>query len=634
MAFTQFTNLDFDQIKVSIKDYLRANSYFTDFDFEGSNFSIIIDILAYNTYVTAFNTNMAVNESYLDSATLRDNVVLLAKNIGYVPRSKSAAKARVNFYVDVTGFTVPPRTLTLRSGLVATGSANNSSYTFSVPEDITVPVKDGVAIFVDDINNPGFDIYEGTYITQQFTVDTSIVSQKFILDNPSIDTSTIRVKVTREGRIVEYKVVDNILKIDSTSKIFLIQEIEDERYQIVFGDGILGEKLKNGDIVNVSYIVTNGTNGNGVNSFSFIGTLQSNTGANITTGISPISTFNKSENGGDLESVDSIKYYAPRVYASQYRAVTATDYEALTSSIFPNAESVIAYGGEELSPPQYGKVILSIKPKNGDTISSFTKRTLRNKLKAYSVAGIQIDFADLEYLYVELDSSIYYSPTFTVGSDALKTKVLSNLTAYANSTNVNKFGGRIKYSKLVKVIDDSDPAITSNITKILMRRNLPASINAFAQYELCYGNQFHIEGEQYNIRSTGFTVAGTDDIVYFTDKRKDSKEGDLILFKLVNNEPVIVNSKIGTVKYDTGEILIDTIKITSTVLNDDIIEIEAVPESNDVLGLKNIYTKLDVENSITSFIVDNIASGQNLSGINFAVTSSYTPSTTKYTRQK
>ena len=199
---------------------------------------------------------------------------------------------------------------------------------------------------------------------------------------------------------------------------------------------------------------------------------------------------------------------------------------------------------------------------------------------------------------------------------------------------MNKFGGRIKYSKLVKVIDDSDQAITSNITKILMRRNLPASINSFAQYELCYGNQFHIEGEQYNIRSTGFNIVGFNDIVYFTDKRRTSTEGDLILFKLVNNEPVIVNSNIGTVKYDIGEILIDTIKITSTVLNDDIIEIEAVPESNDVLGLKNIYTKLDVENSITSFIVDNIASGQNLSGINFAVTSSYKPSTIKYTRQK
>lgn len=626
MAFTQFTNLDFDQIKTSIKDYLRANSYFTDFDFEGSNFSIIIDILAYNTYVTAFNTNMAVNESYLDSATLRDNVVLLAKNIGYVPRSKSCARANIYFYTDVTSFTVPPRTLSLKAGIVATGSANNSSYIFSIPEDITVPVKDGVAIF------DGIDIYEGSYVTQQFTVDTSLVSQKFILDNPSIDTSTIRVKVTRQGRVVEYKVVDNILKVDSTSKIFLIQEIEDERYQIVFGDGIIGEKLQNSDTIDVSYIVTNGTNGNGVSSFSFIGTLRSNSGANITTGISPITVVNKSENGGEIEAVDSIKYYAPRVYASQYRAVTSTDYEALVSSIFPNAEAVIAYGGEELTPPQYGKVILSVKPKNGDRISDFTKRTLRNKLKAYSVAGIQIDFADLEYLYVELDSAVYYSPTFTTNSDALKTKVLANLNTYASSVNVNKFGGRIKYSKLIKIIDDSDQAITSNITKIIMRRNLPAVVNAFAQYELCYGNQFHVGFDQYNVRSTGFTIAGSDDIVYFTDKKISDKVGDLMLFKLVDNSPVIVSSKVGTVKYDIGEILIDTIKITSTVVKDDIIEIEATPESNDVLGLKNIYTKLDITNSETTFIVDNISSGQNLSGTNFAVTSSYKSSTQKYTR--
>ena len=626
MAFTQFTNLDFDQIKTSIKDYLRANSYFTDFDFEGSNFSIIIDILAYNTYVTAFNTNMAVNESYLDSATLRDNVVLLAKNIGYVPRSKSCAKANIYFYTDVNSFTIPPRTLSLKAGIVATGSANNSSYIFSIPEDITVPVKDGIAVF------DGIDIYEGSYVTQQFTVDTSLVSQKFILDNPSIDTSTIRVKVTRQGRVVEYKVVDNILKVDSTSKIFLIQEIEDERYQIVFGDGIIGEKLQNSDTIDVSYIVTNGTNGNGVSSFSFIGTLRSNSGANITTGISPITVVNKSENGGEIEAVDSIKYYAPRVYASQYRAVTSTDYEALVSSIFPNAEAVIAYGGEELTPPQYGKVILSVKPKNGDRISDFTKRTLRNKLKAYSVAGIQIDFADLEYLYVELDSAVYYSPTFTTNSDALKTKVLANLNTYASSVNVNKFGGRIKYSKLIKIIDDSDQAITSNITKIIMRRNLPAVVNVFAQYELCYGNQFHVGFDQYNVRSTGFTIAGSDDIVYFTDKKISDKVGDLMLFKLVDNSPVIVSSKVGTVKYDIGEILIDTIKITSTVVKDDIIEIEATPESNDVLGLKNIYTKLDITNSETTFIVDNISSGQNLSGTNFAVTSSYKSSTQKYTR--
>lgn len=626
MAFTQFTNLDFEQIRTSIKDYLRANSYFTDFDFEGSNFSIIVDILAYNTYVTAFNTNMAVNETYLDSATLRDNVVLLAKNIGYVPRSKSAARANVYFYADVSDFTVPPRTLSLKSGLVATGKANNSSYTFSIPEDITVPVKDGIAVF------DGIDLYEGTYVTQQYTVDTSLISQKFILDNPSIDASTIRVKVTREGRTVEYKVVDNILKIDATSKIFLIQEIEDEKYQVVFGDGILGEKLKNNDVIDVSYIITGGTTGNGVNSFSFVGTLKSNAGANITTGISPITTINKSENGGEIESVESVKYYAPRVYASQYRAVTATDYEALVSTIFPNAEAVIAYGGEELTPPQYGKVILSVKPKNGDRISDFTKRTLRNKLKSYSVAGIQIDFADLEYLYVELDSAIYYSPTFTTNSEALQTKVLTNLNSYANSINVNRFGGRIKYSKLIKIIDDSDQAITSNITKLVMRRNLPAAIDSFAQYELCYGNQFHVESEQYNIRSTGFKLAGIDDTLYFTDKKVTSTRGDLVVFKLVDNNPVIVKSKVGVVKYDVGEILIDTIKISSTIANDNIIEIEAVPESNDVLGLKNIYTKLDIANSKTSFIVDNISSGQNLSGTNFAVTSSYKSSTPKYTR--
>ena len=362
MPFTKFTNLDFDQIRTQIKDYLRANSNFTDFDFEGSNFSVLIDTLAYNTYITAFNSNMIVNESFLDSATLRENVVSLARNIGYVPRSRSASKATVTITVQTD---VDTPTLTLVEGLVCVGSVSNTNYIFSIPESITATVKNGKATFSN------IDIYQGTFLKNLFTVDGSL-DQRFILNNSFIDTSTIIAKVkgageTGEGR--QYSLVDNILNVVSTSETFLIQEVQDEKYELLFGDGYFGKKLDNNSVITVSYIVTDGTDGNGASSFDFSGrVIDSLNNVVAPTGVT-LTTINASSNGGDIESIDSIKYFAPRLYSSQYRAVTARDYEAIIQSIYPNTESVSVVGGEELDPPQFGNVVISIKPKNGDYVS-------------------------------------------------------------------------------------------------------------------------------------------------------------------------------------------------------------------------------------------------------------------------
>ena len=620
MAFTQYTNLDFEEIKVSLREYLRANSNFTDFDFEGSNLSVLIDTLAYNTYVTAYNTNMVANESFIDSATLRENVVALARNVGYVPSSRRASTANVSFTVDL-GSGTTKSSVTLKAGLVALGDFANTNYTFCTPEDITSPVNDGFAEFT-------IDIKQGTFVTNEFVVDTSQPNQKFIIPNPYVDTSTLKVQVrdtlTSSSRKT-YSQIDNIVGISTHSETFLIQEVQDEKYELLFGDGVLGKRLSNGNVVNSTYIVTDGVNGNGVANFSFSGKLVDNDGGLITSGISDIITNQRSSNGAEVESIDTIRNLSPRVYSAQHRAVTANDYEAIIPTIFPNVESVTAYGGEDSNPPQFGKVFLSIKPKNGRFISDFDKRQLLDKLKNYSVAGIRQEFIDLKFLFVEIDTNVYYNTNAVANVNNLKTTIRNSLETYANSSDLNSFGSRFKYSKVLKIIDDSSSAVTSNITKIIIRRNLDVDTANFAQYELCFGNKFHNRNKGYNIKSTGFTVDGIRGVLYFTDTYVDEKTGRLIIFRLSNTGAVeIVNSNAGTVKYDIGEILIDTIRILSTIKADNVVEIEAIPDSNDVIGLKDLYLQLSISDSKINCVEDIISTGADTSGANYISTSSFT----------
>ena len=621
MPFTKFTNLDFDQIKTSIKDYLRANSTFSDFDFEGSNFSVLIDTLAYNTYITAFNSNMIVNESFLDSATLRENVVSLAKNIGYVPRSRTAAKAQISFSTAVS--TASP-TATLQAGLVCTGNVDNTSYTFAVPENITTSVVNNVATFEN------VDVYQGIFLTKEFTVDTSL-NQRFLLDNSYVDTSTISVYVKGPGDTglgVEYQLVDNILNLESTSKIFLIQEVQDEKYEILFGDGLLGEKLENESVITVHYIVTDGTDGNGASLFSYSGSVKDSGGNIPNPGSVTVTTVQAAQNGSDVESVDSVKYFAPRIYSSQYRAVTARDYEAIIKSIYPDTESVSVVGGEELDPPEFGTVTLSIKPKNGSFVSDFNKSQILSKLKQYTVSGINQKIIDLKILYVEIDSAVYYNTNKTTSASSLRSSIINSLSEYSDSVDLNKFGGRFKYSKVQQVVDNTDTSITSNITKVIIRRDLKAAINQSAQYELCFGNQFHINPDGRNIKSTGFKISGEVDTVYFTDvPNADGKTGTLSIVKETSDGTIrVINKSAGTVDYMHGEINLGTVTITSTERVNDIIEIQAFPESNDIVGLKDLYLSFSVSDSTINMVRDVIASGDEISGTRFVndfYTSSY-----------
>ena len=626
MAFGQYVNLDFDEIKTSIRDYLRANTNFTDYDFEGSNLSIIIDALAYNTYTTAYNTNMAANECFLDSATLRENVVALARNIGYVPRSRRSARAKISFTVD--GLT-ETSTLTINAGIICNGAGDNTNYIFCIPEDITVPVTNGVAEF----NN--VEIYEGVYISQNFTVDTSLFNQRYILDNSFIDTSTIQVKVkpsSTSTSSVTYQQIDNIVGVTSTSNSYLLQEIEDERYELIFGDNVIGKKLSNNNYITVSYIVTDGKDGNGASEFSFVGNITNQDGAAINASlISLVSTDEKSRDGDEIESISSIKYFAPRIYSSQYRAVTSSDYESVLGYIYPNVESVTAFGGEEMSPPRFGKVFISVKPRNGDFLSDETKRELVQRLKSYAVAGIVPEFIDLKYLYVELKVNPYYNPSLNDDQDNLKTGVSNALTQYSRSIDVNKFGGRFKYSKAVSLIDSVDSSITSNITLVTIRRNLKAVLGQFAQYEVCYGNMFHTQESSYNVVSTGFTIEGVTETVYLADEVINRDKGRIFFFTYTEGgTPNIIKKNAGTVDYMHGEILIDTVNILSTVIANNVVEIQAIPHSNDIVGLRDLYVKFDMSNTTINMIQDLIASGENTSGSRFVHTHSYyTPTYTR-----
>ena len=625
MPVTKFTNLDFDQIKTQIKDYLRANSNFTDFDFEGSNLSVLIDALAYNTYISAFNSNLIVNESFLDSATLRENVVSLARNIGYVPRSRTAARASISF--SVTANTTSP-TMTLQPGLVCVGRQNDADIVFSISESIvantTVNAGVGVASF-GSVDSP-IEVLEGTFLTSQFVVDGSL-EQRFILDNGNIDTSSIVAYVGTPGVLgKQYKMVDNIVGISSISDTYLIQEIQDERYELLFGDGVFGRKPQNGAVITVQYVVTSGSEGNGPEFFNFAGSFTGDNGQVIVPSSTPsINTINPASNGGDIESIDSIKYFAPRLYSSQYRAVTARDYESIVQTIYPNTESVSVVGGEEVDPPQFGTVLITIKPKNGEFVSDFDKTQILTKLKSYSLTGINQKIVDLQVLYVEVESFIYYDSTKVSTVNDLKSKIVSALTTYSKSGDVNRFGGRFKYSKVLNVVDNIDKAITSNITRITIRRNLNALVNQFAQYELCFGNQFNVRPEGLNIKSTGFKIQGTIETVFFTDIPNDDKlTGTIsVVRKNASGETIVVVKSAGTVDYVHGEINLSTINIISTDKPNNIVEVQAFPESNDVIGLQDLYLDFNIPSSQINMVKDTITSGEQISGVGYKVTSSY-----------
>jgi len=636
MPLLNFSSLDFDQIKTSLKEVLKANTDFTDYDFEGSNLSGIVDLLAYNTYITSYNANMVANEVFIDSATLRENVVALAKNIGYTPRSRKASKCNVSFLVDINNLPSNPPSVTLKAGPVAV-TANQfgkDSFVFNILEDTTVNVNDKIAFF-DDL-----EIIEGTRITQSFTYSSRNPNQRFLLTNSGIDADTIlvQVKPTDTSTIkVKYDLTNTLIDqktnsvINSTSTIFFLQEVEDERYEVIFGDGIFGKELEDGNVVEISYITCSGSSANRISNFNFSGRLvylQDAAENSITAGISGVTANTPSSGGDSIESVASIKKYAPQVYGTQDRAITANDYEVLIpNKIYPEAESISVFGGEELVPPRFGKVFISIKPRNGDFVSQGIKENIKRELRRYSVTGIVPEILDLKYLYIVTNSKVYYNTRTVTDVSAVSSTIQNNIQTYADSSELNKYGTRFKYSKFLGIIDQSHPSITSNITSIQMRRDLRLATNQFAEYAIDFGNHMHVQYMTgYNIKSSPFRVLDITDDVYLFDEPNDTKTGIISLYSLQapgSTTPVVRRRNVGVINYMTGRITLNPINIVSGKDKDgiQIMEIYAVPHSNDIIGYQDLYLQLDSFN--VDMIVDEISSGADPSGSTYKSSASY-----------
>jgi len=593
MPYTQVSNLDFSDIKIALKEYMRAQSDFTDYDFEGSAISQLLDVMAYNTYYTAFNTNMVVNELFLDSATLRDNVVTLAKQLGYAPKSITAPTAAVDLSLNFNG--TAPASCTLKAGSGFVTNFDGSLYRYVLKEDTKVSVANNYAHFVD------LPIYEGSFIRINEVVDTTLKNQRFIIENAGVDTNTLKIRVFESANssiFTDYSAANNILDIGANDKIYFINEIEDEKYEIFFGDGVLGKKLEDGNIIEISYIVTNGPVTNGAKSFTFNGLMEDENGASITLpfSVDNINTTSIAAGGANIENINKIKYNAPKFYGSQNRAVTANDYKAIVRNLYPAVSDVIVFGGEDQVPPAYGKVFLSVKPTEAAALSSFTKNNLKDELTKYTVASIRPEFVDPSILFVELDSKIYYKGTQTkLLPTEIATKASSGIVEYLKTSETEKFNGKFRYSKFIGVIDRADHSINSNDTEVTLRKDFIAQINSSTYYEICYQNPFKKDCDNPVVSSTGIT---TFEFPNYTSYLED-RDGKLVLYTLdsINGDKILLDDSVGTVNYDKGEIEMFDFTILKGSFSDNRIELRVKPANKDIEVKREAYLDVDVSKS-------------------------------------
>ena len=591
MPYTQVSNLDFNQIKTSLKEYMRAQSDFTDYDFEGSTLSVLLDTLAYNTYYTAFNTNMVVNELFIDSATLRDNVVALAKQLGYRPKSATSPTAYISFTVTYTNATTDTE-LILKKGTGFTATYDNNIYNYVVLDDVKAQVANGVATFTDVAVN------EGTQLVNTFTVNTASKSQRFILDNRNIDTNTIRVKVYPTGGSFNepYLVADNILGVDGTSKVFFLDEIEDERYEILMGDGVLGKKLENNARIEVSYLITSGPESNGVRTFVFSGVLENPNNVSPNSFSVTINSTVAAAGGEEIESTQKIKYTAPKAYGTQERAVTADDYEAIVRKVYPATSDIIIFGGEDQEPPQYGKVFIVLKPTDASYLTSLTKNKIVADLKKYVVASVEPQIVDPSILYVEMMSKIYYNSLITDQTPTqIRDKVIGSIQSYIDTSDTEKFNGKFRYSKFVGVIDDADKSINSNLTSLTMRKDFYPSLNSTFYYEVCFQNAFDEDCDDPVLSSTGFRVTEYPNFDVYVEDR----DGKIILYRLdtVTGDKVVLDNDIGDIDYVRGELKMYNLTIIKGSFFDNRISVRVKPLSNDIKAMREVYLDVDVANS-------------------------------------
>lgn len=595
MPYNQLTNLDYFEIRNSLRDYLRANSDFTDYDFEGSVFSNLLDLLAYNTYYTAFNTNMVANEMFLDSATLRDNVISIAKQLGYTPRSATAPEADINCTIDVSSAgTLNSLVFKRGSGFITT--IDNGLYQYILQDDAKAAVNGNQAIFEN------LKIYEGTLIKQYLTVGSN--APEVILDNVGIDVSTIRVNVYDSSTSTTFNIYtlsENILTLSPASQVFFVTEVEDENYKVSFGDGTLGKNLTPGQYVEVTYMVTAGEVTNSARVFTFNGVVEDENG--VIFGIDDVAvTVNSASYGGaSIETVDSIKRNAPSLFGTQNRAVTSADYEAICRRIYPSIADVYSFGGEESNPPEYGKVKIVIKPSNAAFLTSFTKRQIQNEIKKFSVGSVTPEIIDSSILYIELKSKIYFQSSLTNKKpDAIRSAIIKNVESYLKNSDTEKFGGKFRYSRLVSAIDSTDKSVRSNLTEIIMRKDFYPSLNNKAYYELCFNNPFDYDNDELALTSTGFVVQEYPNFTSYIEDR----DGKIVLYRLDSQTgtKIILNSNIGNINYVTGEIQMFDVTIIKGSFDDNRIEVRLRPQFNDIIAIREMFLDVDIAQSTFTII--------------------------------
>jgi len=618
------TEVDFNQIKNNLINYLKSTGQFTDYDFDGSNLQVILNLISYQSQLNAYSTNMVANESFLSSASLRNNVVANAAMIGYVPTSARSSFSEITFQYELDDIDYPsglPQFLQIEPGPVFIVGSGETTLTFNLLDLYTAPVSNFTGLCIFD-NIP---IYEGTYLTTTFTVDDTKYDQKFQLENDNIDTTSIRVEVQEDPNqdVSEpYVVAKNLVEIDSTSRVYWLNEVDEGYYRLIFGDGYFGKKLQNGAIVTVSYLISSGSSGNGVvssnfnsavSNYSFRGTTIDQSGT-VITDRPTVTGASTSEGGAEVETSSSVKFRAPREYATQNRCVVAEDYESIVRQIFPAVDDIYVFGGEEMDIPQYGRVYVVIKPTSGVKLSNLTKKYIKSSLDDFRIASLDIVIVDPDVLYVEVITNVFYDDKKTnKDPTAIVATVTETLSNYADSSTVSKFGGAVRYSRVVGAIDDSDLSITRNNTEFRMRKDMTAILSTAASYEICFENQLKNESTSSAIYSSGFqqTIDGVVDTktYYF----EDDGEGLVYSFYLDEfNQKVISNKNFGTVDYSTGEVKLgyDTpITIVSTTAADSIVQIRAVPFYQDIIADKIVYADLDVGNSTITATVDTQIAG-------------------------
>lgn len=602
--------LDFDAIKSNIKTFLKAQSTFTDYDFEGAGLSVLLDILAYNTHYNALYTNLAVNESFLDSASKRSSVVSRAKEIGYVPHSAIAATATVN--IVVSGTTSSPATLTLPAYSSFSTTIDGSNYTFYNTEAIVASLSGSTYTFT------GVEIKEGTPLTFKYTVADGV---QYILPNTNIDLSTLKVRVQDNASSSNFETFVNqeeIINLDGTSQVYFVKEIEGQLYELEFGNDTIGKALVSGNVVNLTYMTTNKTDGNGARLFTY-------TGSTLLGGTVAVTTTTPAVGGADIESIDSVRYNAPRSYASQNRAVTVEDYKSIIFRLYPEAQTVNAWGGEDNVPPSYGRIYLSIQPTSTSILTDAQKEfIIREILKQKNVVSITPVIVDPEYINLEINTSVYYNPRLTVKTETeLKDLVINTIKAY-NTENLESFTGIFRHSNLSSQIDATEDSIISNVTTIKLHREVDVQYNSNSTYTIYLGNPIYDSGvPEESVTSTGFYIAGNENIMYLEDlPTYGTLEGVLRMYYYVGDIKTY-HRTFGTIDYATGTITMNELEITGIDQTEtDIFELIIKPQSNDVVSIRNQLVTIPDNNINVSVILDKVSVGDPAGGANYQFTSS------------